>query len=178
MWSLGPFGITSDVIDPGPAATVGLVVNGERGPTMSDDQDTFTGGCRCGAIRYRAAGRPLYAVTCHCRHCQYDSGGGPAHGLVFAAEAVQFETGRMTVFEAAADSGNTTWRGFCPDCGTPLAGGSRGAANLFVKAGSLDDPTRFTPQAAIWTEAAPHWHVVDPRHPHFARNPPGVDPSS
>jgi hypothetical protein len=141
---------------------------------MSDDQDTFTGGCRCGTIRYWATGKPLYAVTCHCRDCQYDSGGGPAHGLVFAAADVRFGDREMAIFEAAAASGNITWRGFCPYCGTPVAGGSRGFGNLFIKAGSLDDPSRFTPQAAIWTEAAPHWHMVDPRHPAYPRNPPGA----
>jgi hypothetical protein len=136
---------------------------------------SFTGGCRCGAIRYRVSGQPVYAVSCHCRDCQYDSGGAPAHGLVFAAEAFTLEQGRLQTYEAAAASGNTAYRSFCPRCGTPVSGGSRGFDRLFVKAGSLDDPSLFTPKLAIWTDDAPAWHRLDPAVPSFPRNPPAAN---
>ena len=32
--------------------------------------DSFSGGCACGAIRYRSTGPARYMGNCHCRHCQ------------------------------------------------------------------------------------------------------------
>ena len=34
----------------------------------------FTGGCVCGAIRYRCSGAPRYMGNCHCRDCQQATG--------------------------------------------------------------------------------------------------------
>ena len=32
--------------------------------------DAHTGGCLCGAIRYRITGAPVEALYCHCRMCR------------------------------------------------------------------------------------------------------------
>ncbi len=37
--------------------------------------DSFSGGCACGAIRYRSTGPARYMGNCHCRHCQQATGG-------------------------------------------------------------------------------------------------------
>jgi hypothetical protein len=34
----------------------------------------YSGGCQCGAVRYRAAGAIGYPHLCHCRMCQKASG--------------------------------------------------------------------------------------------------------
>ena len=34
-----------------------------------------TGQCRCGRLRFRVEGRPLFTAACHCRGCQQMSGG-------------------------------------------------------------------------------------------------------
>lgn len=36
--------------------------------------DSFSGGCACGAIRYRSTGPARYMGNCHCRHCQQATG--------------------------------------------------------------------------------------------------------
>jgi hypothetical protein len=80
---------------------------------MSD----WTGGCLCGAVRFRLASEPYDAGWCHCRTCQLNSG-SPA--MVFATVALgdyQFEAGESAVRRVASSSFGH--RAFCGEC-TPL----------------------------------------------------------
>jgi hypothetical protein len=75
-----------------------------------------TGGCLCGAVRYRLASAPFDAGWCHCRTCQLNSG-SPA--MAFASVPVGdyvVEKGEIATVKSS-DFGH---RGFCRDCGTPL----------------------------------------------------------
>ncbi|RYD89156.1 MAG: aldehyde-activating protein, partial [Sphingomonadales bacterium] len=40
------------------------------------DQEIFTGGCLCGAVRYEAAGEPIVSGHCYCSDCRKASGSG------------------------------------------------------------------------------------------------------
>jgi len=31
----------------------------------------FTGGCRCGAVRYECTAEPIATIHCHCRDCHW-----------------------------------------------------------------------------------------------------------
>ena len=42
----------------------------------------FTGGCRCGKVRFEARGRPYRVGICHCLDCRKH------HGALFYAAAV------------------------------------------------------------------------------------------
>ena len=37
---------------------------------MSDAAATVEGGCRCGRVRFRLSGAPIFTAACHCRGCQ------------------------------------------------------------------------------------------------------------
>jgi hypothetical protein len=93
----------------------------------------ITGGCQCGAARYRCSGLGKASI-CHCRMCQ------KAFGNYFAplveVEALEWTRGTRALFH----SSNLSSRGFCRDCGTPLTLETRGAFEVAV--GSLDDPSR------------------------------------
>lgn len=131
----------------------------------------YTGGCRCGDIRYEVLAEPLGAGQCHCRDCQYASGGGPSNGLVVPKDKVKLTSGEPAGYESVTAEGNHAVRKFCPRCGTPLFGERSGAPDfIVVLAGSLDDPKVFQPTTAGWVSAAPPWTHVDPGLQTFDRN--------
>jgi hypothetical protein len=77
---------------------------------------SVSGGCQCGAVRYRIEGELGRASLCHCRMCQ-KALGGPFGPFVSARIAdVTWTRGERKRFQ----SSNKVHRGFCGDCGTPL----------------------------------------------------------
>jgi hypothetical protein len=64
------------------------------------------------------------------------------------------------------DSGNTKTRGFCPTCGAPVSLTFSAMPELFtIHATSLDDPSRFTPQAVTYASRGYAWDHLDPAVP-------------
>ena len=97
---------------------------------------SITGGCQCGAVRFRVDGELGEASICHCRMCQKATGGlfGPYVSVV-ASELV-WTRGARKRFQ----SSNKVHRGFCADCGTPLTYEFEGAAHVGLAIGALDRP--------------------------------------
>lgn len=117
----------------------------------------LTGGCLCGAVRYRTSGTPLFQMICHCRDCQRASGTGgvPVMGVPRATFEV---TGTTTRSAITGGSGKLAIRHFCPGCGCLLFGTPEVAPDLVtIYVGSLDDPAAFAPSAAIFTRHRPPW---------------------
>lgn len=132
----------------------------------------ITGGCLCGAVRYVATAAPLVVRMCWCRLCQYYGSGSGTLNLAFAREAVKI-SGNLHDHASIADSGNHMHRRFCPRCGTQIVSEAEERPHLIVlRAGTLDDPSAFSPQAHIWTSQAPAWANLDPALPQFAGQPP------
>jgi hypothetical protein len=117
----------------------------------------FIGGCLCGALRYEAMDEPMSMGHCYCSDCQKASGSGFIPFLVFAGNAISF-TGSSRSFVSTAANGSKTTRNFCPTCCSLVFGGERGQGDSFtVYAGTLDDPSVFTPAMAIFGSNRPHW---------------------
>ena len=126
---------------------------------------TLTGGCQCGAVRYRIEGRLGRASICHCRMCQ-KAFGGPFGALVSARRAeLAWTRGARATFA----SSNMVERGFCAACGTPLTFEYAGDW-IDVSIGSLDDPSLAVPTVQLevgsrmtWTDDIPGLeHVLPP----------------
>ena len=60
---------------------------------------TITGGCRCGAVRYRIEGERLTARHCWCRDCQYIGAGSGTVNVFFPSEAVKVEGALSRLYE-------------------------------------------------------------------------------
>ena len=117
----------------------------------------LTGGCLCGAVRYRVEGTPQYAMLCHCRDCQRSSGSG--HVPVMGMPRSSFQvSGATTSYTARGSSGLASVRHFCPVCGSLLFGMPAAAPeSVSIYVGSLDDPSVFRPDTALFTRYRHEW---------------------
>ncbi|MFT3966706.1 MAG: GFA family protein [Sphingobium sp.] len=116
------------------------------------------GGCLCGAIRYKAVGDPVAVAICHCVNCQRNSGSAFSVNVIFPKDAFTME-GTPAVYEDRGDTGEIVRRLFCGTCGTPLESRSIFSApeHAVVKAGSFDNPARFTPDCETYCISAMPW---------------------
>jgi hypothetical protein len=133
--------------------------------------EIYTGGCACGAIRYEIAGEPIFQNECQCRDCQRKSGTGHGSYMTFPKAGVKLQ-GKATPWDVAADNGNVKTRGFCPTCGSPVHLTFSDNPDVFtIHAASLDDPTRYKPQAVTYTVRGYAWDHIDPELQRFDKMP-------
>mgnify|MGYP001557382570 CR=1 FL=1 len=115
--------------------------------------EAFTGGCQCGAVRYRVEGPPSGVSICNCRMCQKALGNLTGPFASFAAR-VHWTRGMPKLFH----SSDRVWRGFCSNCGTPLTYQWGEGGNPALTIGSFDQPNRLLPTVEF---------ARDNRHPIF-----------
>ena len=114
---------------------------------------SLSGGCQCGAVRFRVDGDPGRASICHCRMCQ-KAFGGPFGALVTVNLAdLTWTRGQRATFQ----SSDTIQRGFCAACGTPLTFAHKGSEYLDISVGSLDQPEKVKPEKQIGVESRIPW---------------------
>ena len=102
---------------------------------------SFSGGCQCGAIRFRA-GRLGRASVCHCRMCQKAFGG--FFGPYVDAVDLEWTRGAPKYFA----SSNKARRGFCPECGTQLTFETeKWVVNVAI--GAFDHPEEIDPTIQV-----------------------------
>jgi hypothetical protein len=136
------------------------------------ETDPITGGCRCGAVRYEITGEPVATRACHCSDCQQSTGSAFSSNLVTREDDFRITQGETKSFDVQSDRGNTVERHFCPICGSPLYGRAGALPGLLtVRAGNLDDPTGFRPEALFYTSRAPAWLNPDDDIPTHAKMP-------
>jgi hypothetical protein len=108
---------------------------------MSAEQ---TGGCLCGAVRYRVAGPLRPVVACHCTQCRKTSG---HYVAATSARRGDLSISGEVRWYASSD---TARRGFCPVCGAQLFWDGPGET-LSIFAGTLDGPTGLATAGHIFT---------------------------
>ncbi len=132
--------------------------------------EPMTGGCTCKAIRYEIGAEPIRMLKCHCRDCQQATGSAYAALIVIPKEALWVE-GELRCFELIGGSGMPISRGFCPQCGSPIAVRLAAAPEVVViQAASLDDPSQFTPTYELFTSHAQPWDLMLPDTEKFPRS--------
>lgn len=117
----------------------------------------MVGGCRCGQVRYKASGDPIFVGVCHCTSCQKQTGSAFSIVVALPGAAVAV-TGPVKTFEATGDSGKATRLGFCPNCGTGVTHGADIIADItMLSAGTLDDPSWVKPAMEIYCASKQPW---------------------
>ena len=97
-----------------------------------------SGGCQCGAVRFRGQGTLGKAGICHCRMCQKAFGSWGAALVSVPAEYLTWTRGQPSLFRSSA----IVARGFCAKCGTPLYMHEDGDDNFELAIGAFDEPSR------------------------------------
>lgn len=134
----------------------------------------ITGGCLCGAVRFRITAQPIAMRLCWCRLCQYLASGNATVNVVFPSDALSVE-GELRDYQSVAASGNVMHRRFCPTCGTQLFSAAESRPHLvIVRNGALDDTELLAPSSTIWTAEAPEWAWIDETLPQHEGQPPPV----
>ncbi len=140
---------------------------------MSDTTQT-TGGCACGAVRYRVRGdlRPVW--NCHCDRCRRVTG----HFMAATASAVDdiVIESESTLRWYHPDDDPSVGYGFCTTCGSTLFWRSTvDVRQMSIAAGTLDPPTGLHSEAALSGASASDYHVLDASIPTLAGDLDAVD---
>ncbi len=122
---------------------------------------SLNGGCACGSIRYVCRSKPVLQYKCHCRACQRASGSGFVALFWVPSDKLELTADEPRYYAVEADSGRQLKRGFCPKCGSNVLLQPDFPDIIFIVAASLDDPSEFKPQQAIWTSSAQPWDMLD-----------------
>jgi len=118
---------------------------------LQDENEEHTGGCQCGAIRFRMKGTPLDRSICHCRMCQ--KAFGNFYAPLVNTRDTEFEWTRGA--PKRWQSSNHVVRGFCGNCGTPLS--YEAEDGLAISIGAFDNPTPLMPLIQFGMEGKIEW---------------------
>ncbi len=88
--------------------------------------------------------------------------------MLIPEPAFRLTKGALRYHAGVADSGRAVGRGFCAECGSPIAATQAGHPIVVVYAASLDDPSWHRPTMEIFTSKAQPWDRLDPALPQFA----------
>lgn len=120
------------------------------------------GGCLCGGVRYEADAEPLMVAVCHCATCQKNTGSAFSVNLGMPEKSVKFTGESLATYaDHTGASGKPFFRRFCSRCGSPISGhGEAYSGVVFIKGGTLDDPSWIAPDAHIWCAEKQPWVLL------------------
>ena len=123
--------------------------------------EVLTGGCLCGAARYRAGLTMRFqSYACHCTDCQTRS--GSAFGIQLAALTSDLTVeGELLRGEHVQPSGAVAGIYACKCCLTRLyTDNYRRPGIVNLRAGTLDNSAALIPAAHLWVSSKLPWVVI------------------
>ncbi len=126
----------------------------------------WTGGCLCGAVRYRATASPIRAVHCHCGMCRRVSGAAFLTFVHFPIASFTWTQGEPARHRSSPEAE----RGFCARCGSTLMMAETILEDrVQVTLGSLDRPQDVRADDHVCTEDQLPWLRIKDTLPRFRR---------
>ena len=125
-------------------------------------EETHSGGCACGAVRYRAIGKPAFGVVCHCKFCQRRLASAFAVLAAFDEKNVAIIQGDLAECEHRSDeSGRWLKMNFCPKCGTTVCHTAEVRPGMkTIAAGTFDEQGWFGIDRHIWVQSKQDWVTI------------------
>ena len=136
----------------------------------------LSGGCACGAVRFRLAEVPTLALNCHCSVCRRTHGAAFGSFTVVASEAFAWVAGENALGVYESSPGNL--RHFCRHCGAHMAIIEPwNPEGVTVVIAALDEASALAPSAHMFCASKAQWFSITddlPQHPGW---PPGLGPA-
>jgi hypothetical protein len=126
----------------------------------------LTGGCACGAVRYRLASGPMFVNCCHCSDCQRQVGSAFVINAIIETDRIEV-AGELKAVRMPTDSGRVHDVYRCTACGTALWSDYGGRPIRFVRATTLDERGALQPDAHIFTRSKLPWVQTPEDQPAF-----------
>jgi len=127
----------------------------------------MTGGCSCGAVRYRLTDEPLIVHCCHCLNCQRQTGSAFVINLLIETDRVEVTSGEPQPVDVPRDDGSPQRIHRCPTCQVAVFSEYGWPELLFVRGGTLDEPSAVKPDVHIFTKSKVPWVVLPGETPAF-----------
>ena len=120
-------------------------------------EEAISGSCLCGAVTYQFQGEPRGFQYCHCSRCQKVS--GSAHGSIMFVKPEQFKwlSGEALVTRFEVPEAEFYASCFCSKCGSSLPWEVKGANNIAIPAGTLDQDPGIKPRRNIFYGSRADW---------------------
>jgi hypothetical protein len=126
------------------------------------------GGCACKEVRYRLTSGPMFVHCCHCLNCQQHTGSAFVINLLVEASRVERLSGEPRPVDMPENGGTPNRIFRCPRCLVAVWSEYGGRHQiLFVRAGTLDDPSAVRPDVHIYTRSKLPWVSLPDGVPSF-----------
>ena len=119
--------------------------------------ELLTGGCECGAVRYRVADEFLYSVNYHCSRCRAATGSAFKPFAGIERDKLELTDGAGSLLVWGADELNDTR---CATCGSLLYSVVRDGEYVHVALGSLADGPSIRPSEHIFVGSTAPWYEI------------------
>jgi len=122
---------------------------------------TAQGGCRCGRVRLRVTGAPLFTAACHCRGCQLMTASAFSLTSCYVSGAFAVTQGETVI----GGLHGPTHHHFCPHCMSWMFTRPEGMDEIVnVRTTLLDEPPREPPFLETYTSEALPWVQTGATH--------------
>jgi len=130
---------------------------------MSETLPEVTGGCYCGAVRYRATNVRRDVTECHCSQCRKQAGHRHADTDTTIDQVTIDGAEHVTWFRASPEAE----RGFCSVCGSHMFWKHPKTDCMGLSAASVDQPTGLRMAKHIFVESKGDYYDITDGLPRF-----------
>jgi hypothetical protein len=109
----------------------------------------------------------MFVHCCHCLNCQRQTGSGFVVNLLIETDRVELLRGEPEAVDVARDDGSAQRIYRCPACRIAVYSEYGRPGVLFVRAGTLDDPSSIEPDVHIFTRSKLPWVTLPEGVPAF-----------
>ncbi len=137
---------------------------------MGEQAKSYRGQCSCGESEFLMKRDPLFVHCCHCTYCQRETGASYGLNALVEAAEISLTKGEPERVELPSNSGKGQSVYRCSTCKIALWShyGAGGEKLSFVRVGTLDEASHFTPSIHIYTSTKQPWITLSDAVPSVA----------